>query len=254
MMMNSSFLSSASFSGHPSTNTVVVGSSAPTIHAQYRCDVCKVQPIQGIRYHCDSCTDYDMCQNCWKHRRNEHPSFHNFSTFGTAGSGSFLTNNNISSFSSNVPSSSFNTINMMNSSSSVPSSLPSNMNTSTTYTPPYQPPIPTNIPNNPSVQPLSQRVFYNQLPPSTNSQPTTFSPPKPLLNPTVTSSSPSNVKLPSGNVIPFQPSTTSGSSVNNSSSTLAHNTTHIHINHTIHVSAVTRKFQQVSFNAKHALS
>ncbi|KAF0984582.1 hypothetical protein FDP41_000481 [Naegleria fowleri] len=227
--MNSSFFSSSPFA---SNTSVLVGSSEPTIHAQYLCDVCNSQPV-GIRYHCEDCKNYDMCENCWKFRRNVHPSFHNFSTHGT--SGSFLTNNNSSSSSNNKPSIipppsnstihiTSNNNNVMNSSNmmmNVPS-FNTMMNTSTISS--FRPPS-TNIPNHPSLQ----SVFYNPIP--TSGQPTTTTFSKPFNVPTPSSPS---VKLPSGNVIPFQPPTSTSNSSGSSSSSTAtnnNNSTHVHINH-----------------------
>ena len=32
---------------------------------EYRCDVCLVAPIKGKRFHCQTCKDFDLCENCY---------------------------------------------------------------------------------------------------------------------------------------------------------------------------------------------
>lgn len=54
-------------------------------HAGYQCDGCSMEPIIGIRFHCETCmTDYDLCQNCMS--SNEHDPSHNFAKVTTASS------------------------------------------------------------------------------------------------------------------------------------------------------------------------
>jgi len=45
----------------------LVGDEHETEEAQiqYRCDVCFACPIQSIRWHCNQCADYDICDNCY---------------------------------------------------------------------------------------------------------------------------------------------------------------------------------------------
>lgn len=31
------------------------------LHHNYKCDICEINPINGIRYHCNVCDDYDEC-------------------------------------------------------------------------------------------------------------------------------------------------------------------------------------------------
>ena len=35
------------------------------IHINFQCDGCAKNPIEGIRYHCQSCRDYDLCEKCF---------------------------------------------------------------------------------------------------------------------------------------------------------------------------------------------
>ena len=31
----------------------------------YRCDICSITPIKGKRFHCQTCEDFDLCENCY---------------------------------------------------------------------------------------------------------------------------------------------------------------------------------------------
>ena len=46
------------------------------LHVGYRCDQCKCSPIVGVRFHCQSCKSYDLCQRCRDNRT--HPPTHKF--------------------------------------------------------------------------------------------------------------------------------------------------------------------------------
>ena len=35
------------------------------IHYDYICDGCEISPIKGVRYHCEQCPDYDLCEKCY---------------------------------------------------------------------------------------------------------------------------------------------------------------------------------------------
>jgi len=48
------------------------------IHQYYRCDVCSVEPIIGVRYHCLDCPDYDLCGWCNVNQRDQHDINHKF--------------------------------------------------------------------------------------------------------------------------------------------------------------------------------
>lgn len=45
-------------------------SAITTVHNNYQCDYCDISPIEGIRYHCTECEDYDECEKC--HIRSMH--------------------------------------------------------------------------------------------------------------------------------------------------------------------------------------
>ncbi|CAK90952.1 unnamed protein product (macronuclear) [Paramecium tetraurelia] len=46
------------------------------IHEQIACDGCDCFPIQGYRYYCCECSDFDLCQTCIK--KFHHDQTHNF--------------------------------------------------------------------------------------------------------------------------------------------------------------------------------
>jgi hypothetical protein len=43
-----------------------------TVHSGIRCNECGVSPIVGIRYKCNICQDYDLCQNCEGKKGDDH--------------------------------------------------------------------------------------------------------------------------------------------------------------------------------------
>ena len=45
------------------------------IHKNYECDICKMHPIKGIRYHCLECNDYDICEKCEEKFSHQHPLY-----------------------------------------------------------------------------------------------------------------------------------------------------------------------------------
>jgi hypothetical protein len=46
---------------------------ASIVHAGVICDGCKVCPIQGIRYKCSVCVDFDLCDKCEAEKQHAHP-------------------------------------------------------------------------------------------------------------------------------------------------------------------------------------
>jgi hypothetical protein len=43
------------------------------VHSLVTCDGCSVSPIQGIRYKCSVCPDYDLCSKCEASNVHSHP-------------------------------------------------------------------------------------------------------------------------------------------------------------------------------------
>lgn len=43
-----------------------------TTHESIKCDSCYAEPIEGIRYKCSICCDYDICQKCEESTHHEH--------------------------------------------------------------------------------------------------------------------------------------------------------------------------------------
>jgi len=42
------------------------------VHCRYTCDGCQKGPIEGIRYHCTVCEDFDYCEDCEAKLGDEH--------------------------------------------------------------------------------------------------------------------------------------------------------------------------------------
>jgi len=61
---------------HPATHALLKIKEVPRsdIHHGVTCDGCEVNPIQGIRYKCTVCRDYDLCSIC--EAKNQHPPGH----------------------------------------------------------------------------------------------------------------------------------------------------------------------------------
>jgi len=54
------------------------------IHRGYSCDICKILPITGLRYHCSACPgSFDLCANCYKNKELEQHSSHPFIKFSS---------------------------------------------------------------------------------------------------------------------------------------------------------------------------
>jgi hypothetical protein len=39
------------------------------IHANINCDVCNCNPIKGLRFKCDLCSNFDVCLSCYEARK-----------------------------------------------------------------------------------------------------------------------------------------------------------------------------------------
>lgn len=46
---------------------------AAQVHTRVTCDGCKTHPIQGIRYKCSVCPDFDYCEKCEAEQTHQHP-------------------------------------------------------------------------------------------------------------------------------------------------------------------------------------
>jgi len=61
---------------HPHVFTAILAArnEGRPIHVGVTCDGCRVSPIQGFRYKCSQCHDYDMCEGC--EAKGLHPGDH----------------------------------------------------------------------------------------------------------------------------------------------------------------------------------
>jgi hypothetical protein len=46
------------------------------IFNNYKCDNCGIFPMRKVIYHCESCEDYDICENCHSKYRTVHKHDH----------------------------------------------------------------------------------------------------------------------------------------------------------------------------------
>ena len=46
------------------------------VHSGFSCDACRISPIIGPRFHCQSCPDYDLCAACEARSPSPHPASH----------------------------------------------------------------------------------------------------------------------------------------------------------------------------------
>lgn len=44
-----------------------------SVHKFVICDGCDMSPIQGVRYKCAICEDYDLCADCEEKQMHKHP-------------------------------------------------------------------------------------------------------------------------------------------------------------------------------------
>ena len=54
-------------------------------HAGYWCDGCDIGPIVGIRYNCEDCFDFDLCESCINDRPLHCDSSHAMNKYGARG-------------------------------------------------------------------------------------------------------------------------------------------------------------------------
>nr|XP_057930113.1 E3 ubiquitin-protein ligase HERC2 isoform X6 [Doryrhamphus excisus] len=55
----------------------------PSVHPGVRCDGCQMFPINGARFKCRNCDDFDFCENCFKTRK--HNTRHSFGRINEPG-------------------------------------------------------------------------------------------------------------------------------------------------------------------------
>jgi hypothetical protein len=49
-----------------------INSEAPVVHQLVECDGCGQAPIQGVRYKCSVCKNFDFCATCEERKGHEH--------------------------------------------------------------------------------------------------------------------------------------------------------------------------------------
>ena len=50
----------------------------------YRCNGCNMIPIEGPRFHCQVCADFDFCQNCFDKGQSHNHAFERIDDHGQA--------------------------------------------------------------------------------------------------------------------------------------------------------------------------
>ncbi|MBX9636002.1 MAG: hypothetical protein K2Q45_00435 [Nitrosomonas sp.] len=61
------------------TSDVAESSNKPVHHEGVRCDGCGAFPIEGPRWKCQTCADFDFCDQCFRNDKERHRSRHFFS-------------------------------------------------------------------------------------------------------------------------------------------------------------------------------
>jgi len=61
-----------------STSTSPLSTSEHPRHHGVTCDGCEASHFVGLRYRCLTCSNYDLCQNCYRDSENMHPFGHAF--------------------------------------------------------------------------------------------------------------------------------------------------------------------------------
>ncbi|KIJ42068.1 hypothetical protein M422DRAFT_780073 [Sphaerobolus stellatus SS14] len=57
------------------TNSTSSASSTGSVHREVVCDVCGWQHIEGVRYKCNVCDNYDLCESCYANNRHMSHTF-----------------------------------------------------------------------------------------------------------------------------------------------------------------------------------
>jgi len=60
--------------GHSVNHNTLMIKVPRAVHVGVTCNKCKISPIEGARFKCQVCDDFDMCETC--ERKNEHPIDH----------------------------------------------------------------------------------------------------------------------------------------------------------------------------------
>lgn len=61
-------------SGSLKSSSLHKSNSIPLLkHIGYSCDLCECDPIAGVRYHCETCDDFDICESCHQEHSHKHP-------------------------------------------------------------------------------------------------------------------------------------------------------------------------------------
>jgi len=56
----------------------------PGIHPRHKCNTCGMQPLEGPRYHCQVCADFDFCQSCFNKGQSHNHAFERIDDQGQA--------------------------------------------------------------------------------------------------------------------------------------------------------------------------
>jgi len=59
---------------HCSDHSILKIKVAKVVHEGVKCDSCGVSPIEGVRYQCQVCDNYDLCEKC--ESNDQHPQTH----------------------------------------------------------------------------------------------------------------------------------------------------------------------------------
>ena len=65
----------------PNIHEIEINEKKKNIHKNFKCDGCGMLPIEGIRYNCKTCKDFDYCESCMENNKLSHN--HEFNKFET---------------------------------------------------------------------------------------------------------------------------------------------------------------------------